>query len=51
MKTMFESNDDSPLSKILSIPVCIITVGSAFQENKDYYPQVYIHECLYEYED
>ena len=50
MKTKFESNDDLPLGKILSIPVCIITVGSVFQEDKNYYPQVYLHECLHEFE-
>ena len=31
MKIKFQSNDDLPLSKILSIPVCMITVRSAFQ--------------------
>ena len=50
MKIKFESDDDLPLGKILDIPVCIITVGYAFQENSNYYPQVYLHECLYEYE-
>ena len=50
MKIKFESDDDLPLGKILSIPVCIITVRSVFQENNNYYPQVYLHECLYEYE-
>ena len=50
MKIKFESNDDLPLGKILSIPVCIVTVGSVFQEDNSYYPQVYLHECLYEYE-
>ena len=46
MKIKFESNDD----KILSISLCIVTVGSAFQDNNNYYPQVYLHECLFEYE-
>ena len=50
MKINFESDDDLPLGKILSIPVCIITVGSVFQENSNYYPQVHLHECLYEHE-
>ena len=50
MKIMLESNDDLPLGKILSIPVCIVTVGSVFQEDKNYYPQIYLHACLYEYE-
>ena len=50
MKIKFESDDDLPLGKILNIPVCTITVRSAFQENNNYYPQVYLHECLYGYD-
>ena len=50
MKVKFESNDDLPLSKILSIPMCIVTIWSIFQEENNYYPQVYLNECLYEYE-
>ena len=50
MKIRFEADDDLPLGKILSIPVCIIVVGSVFHEGSNYYPQVYLHECLYEYE-
>ena len=49
LKIRFESNDDLPLGKILSIPVCIIAVASVFQENNNYYPQVFLHECLYEF--
>ena len=49
MKIKFESDDDLnhilPLGKTLNI-----TVKSVFQENNNYYPQVYLHECLYEYE-
>ena len=54
MKIKFESDDDLNqilhLGKILNITVCIITVRSVFQENNNYYPQVYLHECSYEYE-
>ena len=50
MKIRFESDDDLPLGKILSIPVCIIIVGSVFQENNNYYPQVHLHEYLHEHE-
>ena len=50
MKIRFESDDELPLGEILSILVCIITVGSVFQENNSYYPQLYLHEYLYEYE-
>ena len=49
MKIRFESDDDLPLGKILSIPMCIIVVGSAFQEDNNYYPQVYLYECLHEF--
>ena len=31
MKIRFESDDDLPLGEILSIPVCIVTVGFVFQ--------------------
>ena len=40
----FESDDDLPLDKMLSIPVCIIVVRSVFQEDNNYYPQVCLHE-------
>ena len=50
MKARFESNDDLLLNKILNIPVCIIIVNSIFQEDNNYYPQVLLYECLYEYE-
>ena len=50
MKIKFESYDDLPLGKILSIPVCIIVARSVFEEDKNYHPQVYLHESLYEYE-
>ena len=50
MKIKFESNDDLSLGKILCIRVCIVTVRYDFQEDNNYYPQVYLHECLYEYE-
>ena len=51
MKIKFEPDDNLPLDKILSIPVCITTVRSVFQEDNNYYPQVYLHECLYEFEN
>ena len=50
MKIKFESNDDLPLGKILNISVSIIIVRSVFEKDGKYYPQVLLHECLYEYE-
>ena len=34
---------------MLNIPVCVIIVRFVFQENNNYYPQVFLHECFYEY--
>ena len=52
VKIKFKSDDDLPLGKILNIPVCIITLGSVFQEDNKYYPQVYFqYEHKYEHED
>ena len=50
MKIKFESDDNSSLGKILNIPVCVIVARSVFQENNNYYPQVFLHEYEYEYE-
>ena len=44
-KVRFESNDDVPLGKILSIPSMITVVKSVFQKDSKYYLQVYLHEC------
>ena len=44
IKTRFESNDDSPLDKILNIPVCIIVAKSIFQRDSRYYQQVLLYE-------
>ena len=49
MKSRFESDDDLPLDKILSIPTCIIAVGFIIQKDSNYYLQAHLHECLYEY--
>ena len=50
MKIRFESDDNLPLGKILNIPMCIIVARSVFKENDNYYPQIFLHECFYEYE-
>ena len=48
-KIRFESDDDLPLGKVLSIPMSIIPVGSVFKKDSNYYPQAHLHECLYEF--
>ena len=49
MEIRFESDDDLPLGKILSIPRMIIVARSAFQEDNKYYLQAYLHEYLYKF--
>ena len=49
IKIRFESDDYLPLGKILNILSMIIVTRSVFQENNRYYPQLYLHECLYEF--
>ena len=50
VKIRFESDDNLSLWKILNIPVCIIVARFVFQESNNYSPQVYLHECSYEYD-
>ena len=51
MKIRFESDDDLPdLGQILSVPVCIVAVGSVFKEDNNYL-RSQLHECLYEFVD
>ena len=47
MKNRFESNEDLPFDKILSVPVMVVT-GSVFEEDSIYYPEVLLHEWVYE---
>ena len=43
-KIEFESDDDLPLGKVLSIPNMIIVTRSVFQKYNKYHPQVYLYE-------
>ena len=47
MKIKFNSDDELPLNKTIEIPVMIIVVRASFHENKKYYPQVFLDECLH----
>ena len=48
MKIKFNSDDNLPLNKILKIHNMTIVIRSVFQENRKYYPQVFLDECFYE---
>ena len=45
-KIEFESDNDLRLGKISSTPNMIIFTGCVFQEDKKYYPQVYLHKII-----
>ena len=47
MKIKFNSDDDLPLNKIPKLRNLTIIVRSVFEENRKYYPQVFLDECLY----
>ena len=48
MKIKFNSDDDLPLNKQLKFINLIIIVGSVFEEDGEYYPQIFLEERLYE---
>ena len=48
MKIGFESDDDLSLGKVLGIPVMAVVTGFVFQEGNECYPQVILHECVYQ---
>ena len=48
MKIKFDSDDNLPLNKILKLHNLTIVVGFVFQDDKKYYPQVFLDAFLYE---
>ena len=47
MKIKFNSDGDLPLKKTLELYNMTIVVWSIFHEDKKYYLQVFLDECLY----
>ena len=48
MKIKFNSDDELSLNKTIEIPTITIVLRAVFHENKKYYPQVFLDECLYQ---
>ena len=48
MKIKFNSNNDLSLNKQLKLRLMTITIRSVFEEDGKLYPQVYLHDTLYE---
>ena len=47
MKIKFDSDDNLPSTKTIEIPIVAIVVRAVCHENINYYPQVFLDECLY----
>ena len=46
MKINFSPDDDLPLNKMLKLQMLTIIVRSVFEEDRKYYPQVFLDEFL-----
>ena len=49
LKVKLKASDDLPFGEIINVPVCVIVISSIFQENNEYYPQISLDDCFYEY--
>ena len=47
MKIKFNLDDKLPLNKIIKTCTIIIVVRAVFHESNEYYPQVFLNECLH----
>ena len=47
IKKIFNSDNELPLNKTTEIPTITIVVIAVFHKNNEYYPQVFLEECLY----
>ena len=48
MKIKFNSDDNLLLNKKWKLHMLTVIVRPVFQEDKKYYPQAFLNECLYE---
>ena len=48
MKIRFNSDNNWPLNKLLTLHMFTVIVRSVFQEDGKYYSQIFLDECLYE---
>ena len=48
IKIKFNSDDTLPLNKQLKFLSVTIVIRPVFEEDGKYYPQAFLHDCLYE---
>ena len=51
MKIKFNLDGKFPLNKMIENPTMTMVVRAVFHENNEYYPQVFLDECLYKYKN
>ena len=49
MKIKSNSDDELPLNKMAEVRNLTIVVRAVFHDNKKYFPQVFLDECLYKF--
>ena len=47
-KIKFDSDDNLPLNKILKFHVLTIIIRNILEKDGEYYPQIFLDDCLYE---
>ena len=47
-KITFLSDDLLPLNKLIYFPILTVVIRCTFKQNGAFYPQVYLHDCLYQ---
>ena len=48
MKIKLNTDDDIPLNKVLYFPTITVIIRCVVKQNRVYYPQVYLDDCLYQ---
>ena len=48
MKIKLDSDDNLPLNKILKFCVLTIIIRNISEKDGNYYPQIFLDDCLYE---
>ena len=48
MKIKVNSDDDIPLNKVLNFHNLTVVIRSIFENDDNYYPQVYLDDALYD---
>ena len=48
MKIKFNTDDNIPINKIIYFPTITIIIRSITKKDDEYYPQLFLDDCLYE---